>query len=312
MKIAFLNKYQNKVNRGAETFVKELSRRLLENHEVSIISEINYVNFLKKKYDVIIPTNGRFQVILIRLITWLKGTKMIVSGQSGIGWDDKVNLLTFPDAFIALSPKAERWAKRFNPFINVLYIPNGVDLNRFTPKGEVFKVSIKKPIILAAGAFTLQKRLDLTIKAVSKLKNVSLLVAGSGGDQKEIIEELGKKLLGNRFELVSVAFDKMPSLYRSADIFTLPSASSEAFGNVIVEAMATNLPVIVTNDSIRKEIVGNAGLLVDPTNTIEYANALEEALKTDWRKKPRKQAEKFSWDDIAKGYRVLLEDLIKV
>ena len=100
MRIAFLNKNQNKVLRGSETFVYELSRRLSKNHEVDVISDINYLALLRKKYDVIIPTNGRFQVIVIRKIAWLIGAKMIVSGQSGIGWDDKVNLLSFPNVLI--------------------------------------------------------------------------------------------------------------------------------------------------------------------------------------------------------------------
>jgi predicted type IV restriction endonuclease len=68
MRIAFLNKYQNKVARGAETFVFELSKRLSKNHEVDVISDINYLDLFRKKYDVIIPTNGRFQVVVVRFI----------------------------------------------------------------------------------------------------------------------------------------------------------------------------------------------------------------------------------------------------
>src|SRR6185369_2202145 len=83
MKIAFLNKYQGKVNRGAETFVSELSKRLSKAHQVDVISDINYLNLMKSKYDIIIPTNGRLQALIIRIICWLTGAKMIVSGQSG-------------------------------------------------------------------------------------------------------------------------------------------------------------------------------------------------------------------------------------
>jgi glycosyltransferase involved in cell wall biosynthesis len=312
MKIAFLNKYQNKVFRGAETFVSELSKRLSKNNEVDVISDINYFKIFKKKYDFIIPTNGRFQAIIIRKIAWLTGAKVVISGQSGIGWDDKVNLLVFPDTFVALTSKAEGWAKKFNPFVKVVQIPNGVDLNKFTFKGETFKVELKKPIVLAVGAFTEQKRLDLTIKAVAKLKNVNLLIVGGGGDLKEEITDLGTKILGkDRFEVLTVPFDLMPEIYRSVDVFTLPSASSEAFGNVLVEAMATNLPVVATNDTIRHEIVGEAGILVDPTNTEEYADALQKALDTNWGEKPRIQAEKFSWDEIALKYEELFKSILK-
>ncbi|HLD91975.1 MAG TPA: glycosyltransferase, partial [Patescibacteria group bacterium] len=87
------------------------------------------------------------------------------------------------------------------------------------------------------------------------------------------------------------------------------SNPTESFGIVLVEAMATGLPVVATNDAIRKEIVGDAGLFVDPTNADEYAKILEKALNTNWGDKPRNQAEKFSWDKIAKSYEEILENL---
>jgi len=309
MKIAFLNKYQNRVSRGAETFVLELSKRLSKNHEVDVVSDINYFDLFKKKYDIIIPTNGRWQVVLVRIVGWLNGSRIIVSGQSGKGWDDRVNLYSFPDMFAALSTKALNWAKKVNPFVKSVYIPNGVDLEKFNVQGQSLHTQLKRPIVLAVGAFTKQKRLDLVIKAVAKIENVSLLIVGGGGDLKEKIREEGEKLLGDKFKILSVPFSEMPKIYRAANVFTLPSASSEAFGNVLVEAMATNLPVVATNDPIRAEIIGDAGILVDPTDTDEYAKALKRALETKWGDKPRKQAEKFSWDTIAQKYEELLKTI---
>lgn len=310
MNIAFLNKYQNKVSRGAETFVFELGKRLSKKHKVDIIAEINYLDLIKNKYDVIIPTNGRFQVVIVRIITWLTGGKMIVSGQSGMGWDDRINLYSFPNAFAALSSKALSWAKKVNPFVRSVYIPNGVDLNKFKNK-DIPRPSLKGnplKVVLAVGAFTEQKRLNLAIDAVSKLENVKLLIAGGGGNMREKIYDLGIKKLGKeRFGVVSVPFEKMPEVYSSADVFTLPSASSESFGNVLVEALASGLPVVAGDDPVRSEIVGDAGLYVDPADSEAYANALAKALATDWGDKPRRQAEKFSWDEIVEKYEKLFD-----
>ncbi len=312
MRIAILNKYQNKVFRGAETFVFELGKRLSKNHRVDTISEVNYLNLLKKKYDIIIPTNGRFQVVLVRIISWLTGAKMIVSGQSGMGWDDRVNLYSFPDAFIALSKKAMNWAKSVNPHVKVIYIPNGVDLDKFKPGGNAYKTGLKKPVILCVGAFTAQKRMYLSIKAVAEIPEASLLMVGGGGELKEKLQGYGEKVLGKeRFKLMSVPFEKMPEVYRAADVFTLPSGPSESFGNVLVEAMATNLPVIATDDPVRREIVGDAGILIDPTDTGAFAKAIKFALGKKWRNTPRTQAEKFSWDSIAKKYEDLFKEIIK-
>ncbi len=342
MKIAFLNIYQNKVGRGAESYVEELYKRLSINNSVEIITDYNidwshadmsgtwrrvfFVDYwslliarftlssipvlLRKRFDIVIPLNGGWQVAIVRIITWLYGGKMVVSGQSGMGWDDRNNLWAFPNVFIALSSKALNWAKNINPFVKSVYIPNGVDLNRFVSHGPSFKSGLNRPVILAVGAFTEQKRLDLAITAVSKLKNASLLLVGGGGDLKNDLQEKGRMLLGGRFKIITVPFEKMPEVYRCADVFTLPSASSEAFGNVLVEAMASGLPVIATNDKIRKEIVGEAGILVDPTDTEAYLQALQKALDTKWGNKPRKQSEKFSWDLIVEHYEELFKNLL--
>lgn len=308
MKIAFLNKYQGKVNRGAETFVTELSKRLSKKHNVDILTSINWF----KRYDIVIPTNGRLQVFLVRLLTWLTNSKMIVSGQSGVGLDDRLNLYAFPDAFVAISSYALKKSKERNPFVKSVYIPNGVDLNKFNVKQSLplRGKNINQMTVLAVGAFTEQKRHDLVIKAVSKLKNTKLVIAGGGGDKKEEIQALGTKLLGNKFELFQVDHNKMPEMYRKADVFTLASKPYESFGIVLVEAMASNLPVVATDDPIRREIVGNAGLFVDPTDTDAYAKVIEKALNTNWGTMPRKQAEKFDWDKIALEYEKLCTKLI--
>lgn len=337
MKIIFLNIYQGWVNRGAETFIAQLSKRLAVTSSVKIISGKKKITtkrwpilwrlFLdpqgvqiclftlknlpllwREKPDIVIPVNGGWMPAIIRIFTWLYGGKMIISGHSGMGWDDRNNLWCFPNAFVALSTGAKLWAKKANPFVKVRYIPNGVDANSFCADGKVIGTKLKKSIILCVGALTKTKRIELTIKAVAKLKDASLLVAGDG-DMRDKIKKLGEKLLGNRFELIKLPFEDMPKVYRAADVFTLVSESYYSFENVLVEAMATNLPVVANDDPIRKEIVGDAGILVDPTNTDNYTKTLEKTLKTNWGDLPRKQAEKFSWDIISDKYRKLFDEL---
>ena len=74
--------------------------------------------------------------------------------------------------------------------------------------------------------------------------------------------------------------------------------------------MQSGLPIVATNDKLRKEVVGEAGILIDPTDIGKYSRALEKALKMDWGDRPRKQAEKFSWDKIVSKYENLFENVI--
>ncbi|MFZ3301242.1 MAG: glycosyltransferase family 4 protein [Microgenomates group bacterium] len=308
MKIAILNKYQDSVNRGAETFVRELSNRLSKNHQVDVINKIDYLKLLKNRYDLIIPTNGRSQAFLTRIVSWLTGAKMVISGQSGVGLDDRLNLYSMPDAFVALSSHALKQSNKRNPFVKSVYIPNGVDLKMFRPNNVKSKKEMKT--VLSVGAFTEQKRHELVINAVSKIKNVKLVIVGGGGDLKNKLSDLGLKMLGEkRFEIIETDHNSMPNIYKNADVFTLASKPYESFGIVLVEAMASGLPVVANNDPIRREIVGDAGLFVDPTDTDVYARAIEKVLSTNWGAKPRKQAEKFDWDVIAKQYEELFNTL---
>jgi glycosyltransferase involved in cell wall biosynthesis len=328
MKIAFLSFYQGFVSRGVETFVSELSSRLpgtvkiyRADKEINVKDTANtlprkfflddlslkialftikcFFPLLKNKYDIIIPTNGGWQTLLCKIACKLSGAKLVISGQSGIGFDDRWNLLMRPDLFIALSSPQENWAKKY--LKNVTKIPNGVDPDKFNPSLEPVEIPLKRPIVLCVSALTDQKRVELAIEAVAKLSDTSLLVIGAGTNKNKI-EILGKKLLGNRFSLLEISHDKIAPYYRAADIFTLPSASSEAFGIVLVEAMASNLPVVATNDQVRRDIIGNAGILVNPENIDEYSAGLQKTLEINWGNKPRIQSQNFLWDKIAKNY----------
>lgn len=271
---------------------------------------IKILKFLwRQKFDIIVPTNGGWQSAFVRVFTWLNHKKMVVVGHSGIGWDDRNNLWCFPDCFVALSTHAKNWARKVNPIVRAEYIPNGVDLGKFTPQGRRIDLGLTRPIVLSVGALEAGKRIDLVIKAVAKLGNSSLCVVGDGALRKEL-EKLGKELLGERFKIIKVGFEKMPLVYRSCDVFVSATAPYYSFEMVLLEALASGLPVVVNDDPIRKEIVGNAGILVDPTDIDSYAQAIQRALNIDWEGKPRKQAEKFSWEKVVEKYERIFKELV--
>lgn len=319
LKIAFLSRFQGTIDRGVETFVRELSKRLSKNYQVDILSGSDADDLgkvISGKYDVVIPTNGRWQALKVSFGRMFSRYKIIISGQSGTGIDDIFNVaLVKPDVFVAITDYAAwgkgntlRRAKTWAWGTKVVKIPNGVDLDKFSPNGEKIKIQLDSPIILSVGALQWYKHHELTIEAVAKMNKGSLVIIGNG-PKKEELEKLGKELLGDRFSILNVDYDNIAKYYRSADIFTLPSWGREAFGIVYIEALASGLPVVAPDDATRREIIGDAGIFTDVWDLDKYAKAIEEALKTNWGDKLRKQAEKFSWEKVAHEYENLFEDL---
>jgi len=234
-----------------------------------------------------------------------------VAGQSGIGWDDRWNLLMKPDVFIALTDRQLEWAKNATVWKTQKFvkISNGVDIKEFNQKVSSVKIKLSKPIVITVAASIKSKRVEQAIVAISRLDNVSLLLLGSGYLDNQI-DNLAKKLLPNRFVHLSVSHQEISRYYKSADVFTLCSDSSEAFGIVYLEAMASGLPCVATDDQSRREIVGDAGIYVkNPDDSTEYAAAIQKALSTDWGNKPITRAKQFAWEKITKEYLLVLSKL---
>ena len=316
LKIAFLSRYQGVVDRGVETYVSELSKRLSKNHEIIVLSGKDADNIRKiinGKFNIVIACNGRFQSLKASMGRLIARYKLIISGQSGPGIDDIFNLLTLPDIFVALTDFAAtgagklRSAKTWSWGTRVVVIPNGVDLGKFKPQGEKMNIDLSPPIVLTVGALYWYKHHEKTIKAMARTES-SLLIVGAG-PELENLRELAEKEIPSRFKIISAKFEDLPKIYRAADLFVLPSWDREAFGLVYVEAMASGLSVVAPDDSPRKEIMAQAGILTDVNDPEKYARAIEEALSKDWGNLPRKQAEKFSWDIIADEYEKLFEEL---
>lgn len=346
MHLAILSFFQQYAQRGVETYVNNLLKYLKQDFQINLIdTPINpYQNtkrFLRKLYldstslnikeatkkalkkldsnppDLIYPLNNGWQSLLCKKFCLARKTKLILAGHSGPGWDDKFNLKLNPDVFIAFSKTQARWAKKINNKVLVKQIYHGVDLNQFKPGKSSISLKLQKPIFVCVSALSPQdrggetaKNIDLTIRAIAKLSQGSLLLIGKGMDSTRI-ENFGNSLLGpNRFTRLSVSHNIINQYYCSADAFTLVSSTSESFGLVFLEALACNLPVITTDDALRREIIAGAGVFVkNPNDPKEYTQALTSALKTKWDNLPRQQAQKFDLKKSINQYINLFKSL---
>lgn len=357
MKIAFLNLYSGINNRGAESFIHELAKRLTKSHEVTLISgglvDIENVknlivveqviqqqhgfrsyfdNFLKRvfldpanltvlsfslkalailrkeKFDVVIPVNGFWQVVICWVAKIITGSKIMITGHSGPGWDERWNLFLSPDVFVATTEPTREWARKTAFWVNSVTIPYGIDPDEFVaPKA---KLALQKPVFLCPAAAVPYKRIDLAIKAVALLEAGSLLHLGAGPLVSEL-EKLGNDLLGpDRFQTMSVTHEAVTSYYAACGVVVLPSRPQENSPMVFLEALATGKPVVATDTKRNRWILGDAGVYVDPEDILSFSKALSQGLALVGSKKIPEQANKFSWESVIQKYEEVLENIV--
>lgn len=271
-------------------------------------------HLLKSKPDVVYPNNDYGGLAIAWVLKRLIGSKILYTERAGLLSDGHVlkrNMKFKPDHLVVFNEDTVKAVNAWYPDQAVSAIPNGVDLSRFSTNGDKFEFSLTGKLVLCVGTLNRKnhKRMELIIRAMASVPQASLVLCGDGVD-KDYYIALGHELLGeDRFMQMSLTFDEMPKLYRSVDLFTLPSAN-EPFGRVYLEALASGTPVVAPDDAMRRTIIGDAGIVCDVESCEQYAQALTTALETDWQSKPMAQACKFSWAAVALQYKDVIDGMV--
>jgi len=202
------------------------------------------------------------------------------------------------------------------PDLKIEVIPNGVDLKKFYPTKKLAKQSI----ILCNARFGKRKGIEYLIKAmpaVLKAEPEAKLWLVGDGIEKEKLEELSARLdLAEKIQFLGrVEHNKLPKIYRQANLFVLPSLS-ESFSNSLLEALACGLPIAATNIGGNPELVNKNGILVPPKDVNSLSKAIIKLLKN--KKISQKMgkdswliANKYSWSKTAKMYVGLYKKTVK-
>jgi glycosyltransferase involved in cell wall biosynthesis len=192
-------------------------------------------------------------------------------------------------------------------------IPNGVDCERFSPgesKRSNFGLPPDRLIVLMVSALISSKRVGVGIEAVSRIPDAHLVVAGDG-PLRRTIEADAARLLPGRFTRLSIAPDKMPLLYRSADVF-LHLSKDESSSLAFLEAMACGLPVVAHESPQLRWIAGDDEFLLDTENPANVADQIKRAHNAEPTRRQRRltKVANFSWKKIASRYRDFLQEII--
>jgi glycosyltransferase involved in cell wall biosynthesis len=170
----------------------------------------------------------------------------------------------------------------------LIEMPNGVDTELFTPgaddAGVRDRLGIGPDATVAAFVATLDrahhfKRLDVAIEALAQVGDeVHLVVAGGGELLDGFRAEAAAAGIADRVHFIGpLPHPELAGVLRAADLFLLTTEPPESFGIVLIEAMATGLPVIATDyPGVRAVVDDETGMLVPPGDPAAVAAALAE------------------------------------
>ena len=166
---------------------------------------------------------------------------------------------------------------------------------------------LDRPYVLFTGTVEPRKNLPRLLAAFRSLDrdDVDLVLVGPAGWNEDVggaVRDLGPRAHALGF----VSVDERNALMAGAAAFCYPSIS-EGFGLPVLEAMAQGTPVVTSSTTSTHEVVGDAGLTIDPTDTAAIAAALTQLLDDGdaaaaLGRAGRARAATFTWERTAAGY----------
>ncbi|MFW6148308.1 MAG: glycosyltransferase [Atribacterota bacterium] len=240
------------------------------------------------------------------------------------------NLATKVDVITTPSQSMKKLISHYGIKKEIVVIPNAINLEVFQERNEeqckklVEQAGLKDNdiVLLYVGRISFEKNVDKIIKALAIMKkrnitNVKLLLVGEGTALKQIKEMVYSVGISDMVKFIGAVNNEIIKyFYQISDIFTFTS-TSETFGMVIIEALASGLPVLAIKAPGVVDIVtdGVDGLLVEDEIS-QFAERLEILVKNrNLRKKlsegARNTAQRYNVDTISDQMLNLYQRLIK-
>jgi glycosyltransferase involved in cell wall biosynthesis len=208
----------------------------------------------------------------------------------------KYEVLHGADLLLAMTPRAASCLELEGADARkIRVLPPGVDTNRFKPRPRPMEWQRRLGIhpddfvFLSVAALRWEKGVQDILHAFKRLvlhspgRRVKLVFAGSGPEEKRLRELADRIGLGDTVIFSRFPYEEMHSAYNLADVFMLASTARpgwlEQFGYVLAEALASGVPIITTMHGSIPEVVGEAALLVPPSDFLGLGDAMKKLLE---------------------------------
>jgi len=193
------------------------------------------------------------------------------------------------------------------------------DINKINSINNKFGVRGK--YVLGVGTIEPRKNLSILIEAFLKVKlknkDLSLVLVGKKGWlYKDLFDSIKKERLEDSIIFTGyISNEELNCVYSGAECFVYPSIY-EGFGLPPLEAMNCGTPVIVSNTSSLPEVVGDAGIKINPKDSDELAKSIISiisnlAFKNKLAEMGFKQAQKFSWEIAAEKIENVYDEIMR-
>ena len=200
----------------------------------------------------------------------------------------------------------------------VFTVHNAVDFQCTSDEKGEFKKAVNEKIVTFLGRITFQKGPDYFVEAAAKIleknKNVRFVMAGSGDMMNKMIRRVAKLGISNKFHFAGfLQGDDVNRMFAMSDVYVMPSVS-EPFGISPLEAMSSNVPVIISKQSGVAEILTHALKVdfwdIDAIGDSIYGLLCYEGLSKMFAKYGRDEVYNLKWENAAHKVKTIYETLI--
>jgi len=193
---------------------------------------------------------------------------------------------------------------------DAILIPNGVRVKEFATAEPLVEFAGDQPTIAFVGRVDEpRKGFEILCQAlpaiVAKFPDLRVLVAGPG-DSHEIVDALPESLQNNLVVFGELSDEQKARVFASADVYVAPNTGKESFGIILLEAMASNTPIVASDIVAFRDVLegGKCGVLVPPGDPSALAQAVIALLLNKPRREElaiagAKRVKQFDWPVLA-------------